>query len=206
VGLVCKGFFRNLVTLMGKVPCMMTATLPPPILCRSAIDTLSYSGVCSAAERRKHRSGRPDGHSSGGHSTRSGSCIYDPRMLSWWTETDLRTDSLYPSDAARTLLRADLRPVGLEIDISTSSYVFFTTAVLSKTSHANCHTTLTNRPSRGRRSRVLYWQRNRRKSEDLAWEVCSVPKRRIKRQQRVRSVGCKIRVLNSGFLLASMPS
>ena len=39
------------------------------------------------------------------------------------------------------------------------------TAVLSKTSHANCHTTLTNRPSRGRRGRFV------RVVQQLACEV-----------------------------------
>jgi len=31
-------------------------------------------------------------------------CMADPRILSWWTETDLRTDSLHQSDAPLELV------------------------------------------------------------------------------------------------------
>jgi len=51
-----------------------------------------------------------------------------------------------------------------------------------------------------------FWQGNSRKSQDLAWEACSVQEKRIKRQQTVSSAGCKVLAPNPGFLLASMPS
>ena len=51
-----------------------------------------------------------------------------------------------------------------------------------------------------------FWQVNSRKSQDLAWEACSVQEKRIKRQQTVSSAGCKVFAPNPGFLLASMPS
>jgi len=51
-----------------------------------------------------------------------------------------------------------------------------------------------------------FWQGNSRKSQDLAWEACSVQEQRIKRQQTVSSAGCKVLAPSPGFLLASMPS
>jgi len=51
-----------------------------------------------------------------------------------------------------------------------------------------------------------FWQGNSRKSQDLAWEACSVQEKRIKRQQTVSSAGCKVLAPSPGFLLASMPS
>jgi len=51
-----------------------------------------------------------------------------------------------------------------------------------------------------------FWQGKSRKSQDLAWEACSVQEKRIKRRQTVSSAGCKVLAPNPGFLLASMPS
>jgi len=52
--------------------------------------TTLLSLVEAVAWLRRQSGTRPRTHSTG---------IADPRILSWWTETDLRTDSLHQSDA-----------------------------------------------------------------------------------------------------------
>jgi len=51
-----------------------------------------------------------------------------------------------------------------------------------------------------------FWQGDSRKSQDLAWAACSVPRKWIKWQQTASSAGCKVLTPSAGFLLASMPS
>ena len=70
--------------------------------------------------------------------------IADPRILSWWTETDLRTDSPHQSDA----------PLGLTwcswlLTCAHTASSFF----------------------------LHFWQGDSRKSQDLAWAACSVPRK-----------------------------
>ena len=51
-----------------------------------------------------------------------------------------------------------------------------------------------------------FWREDSRKSQDLAWPACSVPRNANQTQQTVSSDGCKVPAPNAGFLLASMPS
>jgi len=55
--------------------------------------------------------------------------ITDPQILSWWTETDLRTDSLHQSDWAPgtdlVLLIAYMSQYSLEINISSLFFLHF---------------------------------------------------------------------------------
>jgi len=99
--------------------------------------------------------------------------ITDPRILSWWTETDLRTDSLHQSDWAPgtdlVLLIAYMSQYSLEINIS--SFFFFCTS--------GKETVEDLKISRG--------------------QLAPCQENPIKRQQAVRSAGCKVLVPNTGF-------
>jgi len=75
--------------------------------------------------------------------------IADPRILSWWTETDLRTDSPLIRCAPGTDLMpliAYMSPYSLETNMSSSFFLHF-------------------------------WRGNSRKSHNLAWAACSVPRK-----------------------------
>ena len=51
-----------------------------------------------------------------------------------------------------------------------------------------------------------FWQGNSRKSQDLAWAACSVPRKADQAATNSEFCGCKVLVPNAGFLLASMSS
>jgi len=105
--------------------------------------------------------------------------IADPRILSWWTEADLRTDSLHQSDA----------PLGLTwcswlLTCAHTAWKSTSAPLLFCTSGEETVENLMN--SRG--------------------QLAPCQEMRIKRQQTVSSAGCKVPAPNAGFLLASMPS
>jgi len=50
-----------------------------------------------------------------------------------------------------------------------------------------------------------FWPGDSRKSQDSRGQLAHCQEKRIKRQQTVRSAGCKVLAPNAGFLLASMP-
>jgi len=105
--------------------------------------------------------------------------IADPRILSWWTETDLTTDSLHQSDA----------PLGL-----TWCSWLLTCAHPAWKSISPPHFFCTSGKETVENLKISRGQ------------LAPCQKNRIKRQQTVRSAGCKVLVTNAGFLLASMPS
>jgi len=105
-------------------------------------------------------------------------CLADPRILSWWTETDLRTDSLHQSDTPLgltwcALLLTRAHPVWK----STSAPLFFCTS--GKKTVENL--------------KISHRQ------------LATCQENRIKGQQTVSSAGCKVLASNAGFLLALMP-
>ena len=106
-------------------------------------------------------------------------CLAHPRILSWWTETDLRTDSLHQSDAPLGLTWcAWLHTCAHPAWKSTSAPLFFCT--FGKETAENL------KISRG--------------------QPAPCQENRIKRQQTVSSAGCEVLAPNAGFLLALMPS
>ena len=105
--------------------------------------------------------------------------IADPRILSWWTETDLRTDSPHQSDAPLGLTWCSwLLTCAHTAWKSTSAPLFFCTS--------GKETVENFKISRG--------------------QLAPCQEMRIKRQQTVSSAGCKVPAPNAGFLLASLPS
>ena len=102
-----------------------------------------------------------------------------PEFLSWWTETELRTDSLHQSAA----------PLGL-----TWSFCEFTCAHTAWKS--------TSAPP-------VFCTSGKETVENLKispGQLAPCQQKRIKRQRTVPSAGCKVLVPNAGFLLASMSS
>jgi len=105
--------------------------------------------------------------------------IADPRISSWWTETDWRADSLHQSDAPLWLTWCSwLLTCAHTAWKSTSAPLLFCTSGEETVENLKI--------SRG--------------------QLAPCQEMRIKRQQTVRSDGCKVPAPNAGFLLASMPS
>jgi len=105
--------------------------------------------------------------------------IADPRIWSWWTEADLRTDSVHQSDAPLELTQCScLLTCARTAWKSTSAPLFFCTS--GKETAENL------KISRG--------------------QLAPCQQSRIKRQQTVSSAGCKVLAPNASFLLASMSS
>jgi len=105
--------------------------------------------------------------------------IADPRILSWWTETDLRTNCLHQSDA----------PLGLTwiFGLLTCAHTAWKSTSASLFFRASGTETVENlKISPG--------------------QLAPCQEKRIKRQQTVTSAGCKVLEPNAGFLLASMHS
>jgi len=107
------------------------------------------------------------------------SSIADPRILSWWTETDLRTNCLHQSDA----------PLGL-----TCSFGLLSCAHTAwKSTSASFFLRISGKET----------------VENLKispGQLAPCQEKRIKRQQTMSSAGCKVLEPTAGFLLASMPS
>ena len=105
--------------------------------------------------------------------------IAGPRILSWWTETNLRTDSLQQSDALLGLSWCSrLLTCAHTAWKSKSTPLFFCTSGEETVENLKI--------SRG--------------------QLAPCQEKRIKRQQTVSSAGCKVPAPNAGFLLASIPS
>jgi len=62
-------------------------------------EKLSMNGVFDHLEPRVSIPVSPTTTRRSSVDSEGSACIADPRILSWWTETDLRTDSLHQSDA-----------------------------------------------------------------------------------------------------------
>jgi len=103
----------------------------------------------------------------------------DPQISSWWTETDLRTDSLHQSDAPLGLTWCScLLTCAHTAMKSTSAPLFCCTFGMETVENLKI--------SRG--------------------QLAPCQEIQIKRQQRVSSAGCKVLAPNEGFLLAWMTS
>jgi len=105
--------------------------------------------------------------------------IADPRILSWWTETDLRTNCLHQSDA----------PLGLTwiFGLLTCAHTAWKSTSASLFFRASGKETVENlKISPG--------------------QLAPCQEKRIKRQQTLTAAGCKVLEPNAGFLLASMHS
>jgi len=68
---------------------------------REALDPIAALWSRGATQNRQTSAYTSSVRGAGGHSesVEAPQSITDPRILSWWTETDLRTDSLHQSDA-----------------------------------------------------------------------------------------------------------
>jgi len=105
--------------------------------------------------------------------------IADPRTLSWWTETDLRTDSLHQSDAPLVLTWCSWL-----LTCSHTAWKWISAPLFFCT----------------------FGQETEENFKISLGQLALCQGSRIKRQHAVRSAGRKVLTPNAGFLMASMPS